>query len=291
MSFLRNRHAPGPVLLKFLVKFIVRKAFECTITIIPTFVNCMDIAFQHSTCDHVTSISPTLILLCSLFLAYPNPIDVGILIGAEGPHRNALFGLQIDFLKKLFTNVEISTKTILPGIIKYGGKPFIQNRLGSIISNEGLMQTLNNTYIQFGETYDVKETFRKVLNEFFLDDTKDRRDPAAKILLFFTTKPIENPEVELKLRQSGIKVVVIGMGAEVDGADLVPLTGTNDLIFIGVNKIDLFGQVEPVEKEVSTPGKIIETNMSILGDKNVIISLRFLFFFKLMSTCFTVQKR
>ena len=128
------------------------------------------------------------------------------------------------------------------------------------------MQTLGSTNIPFEETYNVKETFRKVLNEFFLDDTKDRRDPAAKILLFFTTKPIGNPEVVLKLRQSGIKVVVVGMGTEIDTADLFPLTGTNDLIFVGDNEIDFFGQVKPVEEEVTTPGKTTEPNISMLSD-------------------------
>ena len=208
----------------------------------------------------------TLTLLSFLHLAYPNLIDLGILIGAEGAFRNGLFGLQIDFLKKLFRNVEISNKAVLPGIIKYGGKPFIQNRLGSIISNEGLMQTLDNTNIPFKETYNVKETFRKVLNEFFLDDTKDRRDPAAKILLFFTSKPIGNPEVVLKLRQRGIKVIVVGMGTEVDAADLFPLTETNDLIFIGDDEMHLFGQVKHVEEELTSPGKPIEQHVSMLSD-------------------------
>lgn len=208
----------------------------------------------------------TLTLLSFLRLAYPNLIDLGILIGAEGAFRNGLFGLQIDFLKKLFRNVEISNKAVLPGIIKYGGKPFIQNRLGSIISNEGLMQTLDNTNIPFKETYNVKETFRKVLNEFFLDDTKDRISSAAKILLFFTSKPIGNPEVVLKLRQRGIKVIVVGMGTEVDAADLFPLTGTNDLIFIGDDEMHLFGQVKRVEEELTSPGKPIEQHVSMLSD-------------------------
>ena len=197
--------------------------------------------------------------MCFYFvLAERNMVDVAILLGAHGAKKDVFFQGQLDFITKLFDKYKISTKDVLPGGIRYGKDATVVIKLGDVSTREDAkVEFTKITNPGDGNNLDVALiSARDIL-------FKDARRRSHKTILIFVDKKLQNVDgwslsrITKSLRDIGIRIVVVGIGNEVDQAEIESIAPNDKAcVFSPEDLIALNRLVIPV-RDCTLPGKFL----------------------------------
>lgn len=184
--------------------------------------------------------------------ASPLKIDLGIVIGSSDINKMMYFQTQLEFLRELASTLPISRDNILPTIMTYGQKINIRNKLGSIAKRNSMINALRFKDKPLAG-FKIDEIESWVRNDLFHVRNGGRKD-AAKVLLLFTTQEINKKDFGIKLQKHGIKLVIIGLGNEVDRSNMLPLVSHEKFAFVAEDKESLGSKLNDISKALQVPG-------------------------------------
>ena len=158
-------------------------------------------------------------------------------MGASGTNSVANFNAQTKFVKALLDRYKISNDNTVPGIIVYGENANVIIRFGQILDRDRVKRAVdilrnpgggNN----FGSALDTAQ-------DILLKEANGARRNVAKTLLLFTDKKNSGNvtllyDVLKKLRDAGVKIVVVGIGNEINDLELDSIATNKDALFAPV---------------------------------------------------------
>ena len=160
-------------------------------------------------------------------------------------------------MKKLIGKFDISRQAVLPAFVSYGPIPTAVSRIGDI--TDKLMADLTIDRIRnSNDSSDLSGALNLVKNYVFSPEQGARPNVARSILMFVDKKNKGDSKVINELgkqfKDDGTKLVVVGLGDEVDKEALKPITHKNGAVFFPPTLEDLERSIEPVSVAL-LPGK------------------------------------
>ena len=193
-----------------------------------------------------------------VFTGSPVRLDLGVIFGASGPEATIIFTAQKAFVRTLLDKYDISTNSTLVGIISYGRDASVNVKFGDALSKEATrnaIQKLNNP----GNGANVNRAFELAKTSLFSETAGARRGAPKSLLLFVNRKLTENEKQSIKLikdlEDSGVKVVVIGVGDDVDNGQLQNFVSSKKDLFLPKRIKELQKEIDGVRKAL-LPGII-----------------------------------
>lgn len=186
-------------------------------------------------------------------LAPPVVLDLGIAFSISGDEPAKMLEAEKEFVKKLLLSFKISGGETLVGFMKYGRESKIVNKLGEIRSKTQVDRAVDEITLGVPGT-NILSLFKRSRTQFFRPIYGARDNVPKSLLLFIGDKSgiLQNDLTEEaeQLRQMGIKLVVVGMGKDVDLNEIEALGTNPDAFFFPENLPALQMNLEPVTKEL-----------------------------------------
>lgn len=154
-------------------------------------------------------------------------------------------------LKTILNDYSIGTKNTLVGIVLNGDYPRTVSHLNSYTDKKRLYQFIDSIQNR-GEGYDIDSSLTQARMLF----EKGRKDAAKTLVIFRTHEAATDPAVKQRLEQLGYKIVVVGLGEDINPTELVDLAGDKGDVATSANEKD----DEDVSKRIIDsllPGKVL----------------------------------
>ena len=188
-----------------------------------------------------------------------DPVDLAIILGSSKPNAGEKLRAQKAFVKKIFTKFDISRKAMLPAFVSLGPVPTVVSRIGEVTDRlmaARIMDGLRN----FNDSSDMSNALMLVKNYVFSTDQGSRLNVPKSILIFVDKKNTGDSkklnQLAAQFKKEGTRLVVIGLGDEVDKEALKPLAHKNGAIFFPPTLDDLGSIIVPVVRTLKPiPGK------------------------------------
>ena len=150
-------------------------------------------------------------------------LDIGLVLGASGSNADQVFDIQKRFVVKSLDNLMISDSGVLLGAVTYGDKASIAFNIGEGKTKEATRDLISKV-VNPADGSNVANALNIVRTQLF-DVAKGARRDTPKTIWMFVDKTISSGSVELQkeileLRKQGIKLLVIGIGNEIDKVEL-----------------------------------------------------------------------
>ena len=159
-------------------------------------------------------------------------------------------------MKKIIRKFEISKKAMLPAFVSLGPVPRVESRIGDVtdrLTAGRIIDRIRN----YNDSSDLSSALQMVESYVFSKDQGARPNVPKSILMFVDKKNRGDSKVlnqlAVQFKKEGTKVVIIGLGDEVDKEALEPLTHKNGAVFFPPTLDELERITEPVY-ETLTPG-------------------------------------
>ena len=196
-------------------------------------------------------------------------LDLAVIIGSSGSDAGEKLRAQKAFVKKIFSKFDISRKAVLPAFVSLGPVPTAVSRIGEVTDRLMAARIMDVMRI-FYESGDVSSALNVVKNYVFSTDQGARLNVPKSILMFVDKKNLGDSKMLNKLaaqfKEEGTKLVVVGLGNEVDKEALKPLVHKNGAVFFPPTLDELEGIIEPVYRNLkSIPGKRRPHQLSVGG--------------------------
>ena len=186
-----------------------------------------------------------------------DPVDLAVLLGSSKPSAEEKFGAQKAFVKKIFSKFDISRKTMLPAFVSLGPVPRVVSKIGEV-TDRLMAARIIDEIRNYNDSSDMSSALKLVKNYVFSEDQGARPNVPKSILMFVDKKNTGDSKVLNELaeqfKRDGTKLVVIGLGDEVDKEALKPLVHKNGAIFLPPTLNELRKITEPVYGTLK-PGK------------------------------------
>ena len=186
-----------------------------------------------------------------------DPVDVAVLLGSSQPYADRKFREQKALAKKVLRKFDISRQGVLPAFVSYGPIPTAVSRIGDItdiLMAERTIDLITNAE----DSSNISSALNLVRNYVFSIKQGARPNVGKSILMFVDKKKQDDSEVmnELakKFKDEGTRLVVIGLGDEIEKDALKAMTHNNGAIFFPAALEDLEKMIEPVYAALK-PGK------------------------------------
>ena len=168
-------------------------------------------------------------------------IDLAVLIGASGKNKDAHFAAQIAYIKAILTNLTISTKDTLLGIVPYG-QDVMRDRvfkIGQLTLLSEIMDVLDDI-ANPGDGVDIQKALQFVRTYLFKVQNGARSN-VPKVIMLFVDRKSANDELLLSkevtmLKNLGVKIVVIVVGDEIDPSDVSNIVDPTNIIVINIGQ-------------------------------------------------------
>ena len=191
------------------------------------------------------------------FFLSATPLDLAIIFGSSEPDSTKKFSAQQAFIKSALEKLVISKKSVLPAFISHGAPPKLKSRIGEIMDKSAAIM-LTGALLNSGDSADPASALRLVNSTVFVPENGARPNVPKSIIMFVDRKDIGDRIVINKLakrfKEEGTKLVIIGMGKDVDKDALKPLVHNNGAIFFPPNLEEMQMIVNPVVASIK-PGK------------------------------------
>ena len=197
-------------------------------------------------------------LLIHIFLLHSDPVDLAILLGSSEPNAGKKFKAQKVFVKKIVGKFDISRKAMLPAFVSLGPIPTAVSKIGEV--TERLMAArIIDGMRNSNDSSDMSSALKLVKNYVFSTDQGARPNVPKSILMFVDKKNTGDSKVLNQLaaefKKEETKLVVIGLGDEVDKEALKPLVHKNGAVFFPPTLDELDRIIEPVYGTVKPGSK------------------------------------
>ena len=183
-----------------------------------------------------------------LFLS-ATPLDLAIIFGSSEPDSIKKFNAQQAFIKSALEKLDISKKSVLPAFISHGAPPILKSRIGEIMDKATAIR-LTGALLNSGDSTDPAAAMRLVNSTVFVPENGARPNVPKSIVMFVDKKDIGDRTVINKLakrfKEEGTKLVIIGIGKDVDKDALKPLVNNNGAVFFPPNLEEMQRIVNPV---------------------------------------------
>ena len=184
-----------------------------------------------------------------------DPVDLAILLGSSEPNSGDKFKAQKTFVKKIIRKFEISKKAMLPAFVSLGPIPRVVSRIGDV-TDRLIARMIIDRIRNYNDSSDLSSALKMVKNYVFSKDQGARPNVPKSILMFVDKKNKGDSKVlnqlAVQFKKEGTKVVIIGLGDEVDKEALKPLVYKNGAIFFPPNLDELEKIIEPVYRTLKT---------------------------------------
>ena len=199
----------------------------------------------------------------SFFLS--DPLDLAILLGSSGPNDGEKFQAQKAFVKKIVGKFDISRKAMLPAFVSLGPVPRVVTEIGEVTDRLMAARIIDGMR-NYNDSSDMSSALKLVKNYVFSTDQGARPNVPKSILMFVDKKNTGDSRVLNKLaeqfKKEGTKLVVVGLGDEVDKEALKPLVHKNGAVFFPPTLDELERVIEPVYGTLK-PGNQLRCPLSI----------------------------
>ena len=191
------------------------------------------------------------------FMVLTAPVDMAILLGSSPPNADGKFRAQKSLVKAIIDRLDISMQSVLPAFVSYGPIPTLVSRLGDVTVKSKAHEVVDRM-TNLNDSSDLSNALGLVDSYVFSNEQGARPD-AAKSVLLFVDKKNSGDNVKLnslvkKMKGEGTKVVIIGIGDDIDKEALKLLTHKNGAIFFPPNLEAIQRIVQPVYAAL-LPGK------------------------------------
>ena len=178
---------------------------------------------------------------------------MGFLFGAGGANAARDLNIQKQLAKEMLNRFHISPENARIGLIQYGRVPRLVARLDSYTDKRTVNYTIDSlTGSQGGSQLD--KAIEMAQTNLFNARYGARRG-IPKTLVVFTNKEVDasSEATARKLRDVGVKVIVIGVGSEVDKDQLKGLAQSDDEMFVVTSLESVQNAVNDIAK-AAKPG-------------------------------------
>ena len=190
----------------------------------------------------------------SMFLS--DPLDLAILLGSSEPNSVEKFKAQKTFVKNIFGKFKISRNGMLPAFVSLGPVPKAISKIGEV-TDKLMAAKIMDGMRNYNDSNDMSSALKLVKNYVFSKDQGARLNVPKSILMFVDKKNTGDSKqlnhLAAQFKKEGTKLIVIGLGEEVDKKALKPLVHKNGAIFFPPALDELERITEPVYK-ILKPG-------------------------------------
>ena len=182
-----------------------------------------------STCHVINKV-----LICFVVEIAPtckSKVDVGFVLDSSGSLK-AQYGLEKDFLKKVATSFGLGDDSSRAGVVTFSYSAEHSIKLNDHFDVKQFSKAVDNIPLM-GYTTRIDKALRLSQKELFTEANGGRPD-VAKMLVILTDgsqtqdADAEDPgEIAKEIAKSGIMVLVIGIGTEVDNKELLHMAGND----------------------------------------------------------------
>ena len=192
-------------------------------------------------------------LLFSYPIASVVQLDLGFLLGAGGVNAARDLEIQKRIAKDMLNAFDISPQHTRVGLIQYGRDSRLVARLNRYTDKRTLNHVIGTVSSTSSETR-LDKALDMARSDLF-DVHYGARKDIPKTLLVFTNKAVDSSSQDAaeKLKDLGVKVIVIGVGQQVDKKQLEGIAGSNKEVFVAANPDDAKNVVNDIAK-ASMPG-------------------------------------
>ena len=168
------------------------------------------------------------------FLAEPQPLDLGFVLGASGQNAPRLFQAEVSFVKSLLPSYSISPLATRIGAITHGASAQVAFELNKYSSESSLKTALDQLKSPVGGS-NLGEALQLARTSLFSQENGARAKVQKSLVIFLSEERLLN-EPDLKtelqaLKSSGVRVVVIAIGDSVDKKLASEIASPNALFF------------------------------------------------------------
>ena len=186
-----------------------------------------------------------------------SPLDLAIIFGSSEPNSVKKINAQRTFIKSALEKLDISKKAVLPAFVSHGKPPALNSRIGKIIDKAAAIR-LSDTVPNSGGSSNAASALLLVNDTVFAPGNGARLNVPKSVIMFVDTKDIGDSrvinELAKRFKEEDTKLVIIGMGKDVDKDALKPLVHNNGAIFFLPNLEEMQKIVDPVVAAIK-PGK------------------------------------
>ena len=186
-----------------------------------------------------------------------SPLDLAIIFGSSEPNSVKKINAQRTFIKSALEKLDISKKAVLPAFVSHGKPPALNSRIGKIIDKAAAIR-LSDTVPNSGDSSNAASALLLVNDTVFAPGNGARLNVPKSVIMFVDTKDIGDSrvinELAKRFKEEDTKLVIIGMGKDVDKDALKPLVHNNGAIFFPPNLEEMQKIVDPVVAAIK-PGK------------------------------------
>ena len=186
----------------------------------------------------------------------PTILDLGIAFSMSPLSTLPVLNAQKDFVRKLLEMFTISNIRTRVGFLKYGRDSKLVFRLDSMMSDQSVNQAITDVTSE-DPGYNLLSLLKLAGNQFFRQSYGGRLGVAKSLLIFNNGRSgisIDDLQSEAgKLRDMGVKIVVVGVSANVDQTELKQISTTRDSYFFVNDVSNLQTRVVPVTSQLQ-PG-------------------------------------
>ncbi len=181
------------------------------------------------------------------------------MFGADGANADATFAAEKELIKKMIDKSDIAQSATLFGAVIYDTDANLAIRFGDVYSKENAKNAIERLQrIRAGNN--LARGLEVARDRLFNEKYGARRN-VAKTLIVFVDKKSSSEEINRmatvakQLQDSGVKMIVIGVGSEVDEKQLSALASDSTTLFKPPT-LESLKDVLSKMAEASIPGKL-----------------------------------
>ena len=186
------------------------------------------------------------------------PLDLAIILGSSEPDSIKKYDAQRTIIKSILDKLDISRKSVLPSLVSHGKPPILNSRIGEIVDKVTAVRRID-AVLSSGESRDPASALQLVNDTVFAPENGARSNVPKSVIMFVDKKDVGDSgtinELAKQFKEEGTKLVIIGMGKDVDKDALKPLVHNNGAIFFPPNLEEVKRLLDPIVAALK-PGKL-----------------------------------
>ena len=166
-------------------------------------------------------------------------VDVGFVVDSSGSLRNE-YHKEKRFIKLLADSFHISKNGSRGGIINFSHKAELSVKLSDYQTKKGFNKAVDKLPL-IGYTTRIDKALKMAKQQLFLNENGGRQTKPKLLVLLTDGSQTPHPDAEdparisEELRNLGIKVIVIGIGENINGTELVNISGNKTNTYVATN--------------------------------------------------------
>nr|KAG5712283.1 hypothetical protein BaRGS_023862 [Batillaria attramentaria] len=177
-------------------------------------------------------------------------VDIGFLLDSSISEGASNFQKQVDFVKALVSDLEISRTAAQVGLVTFSTDPHRIFFLNQYYDKNSVLSALGHVPYLSGATYTQRALV--YMREHFFTASAGSRSGVPKVLILLTdgksTSPTETAQQARLLKEQGIYVIAVGIGFSLNQNELHSIASDSNGVVSVSAFSDLLTHIENIEK-------------------------------------------